>query len=76
MSPATVECPDAPLWTDERDQGGGQTLEVLIAELWEALDADGCVACPVCGEQRMQARYSAGSAAVGGRCQGCGSSLS
>jgi hypothetical protein len=53
---------------------GGPTLSDAIAGAWEGLAAHADVACPVCGAA-MSPRYAAGSVAVGGRCDGCGSSL-
>jgi DNA-directed RNA polymerase subunit RPC12/RpoP len=54
-----------------RDEG---TLDELIAALWEALDSDQSVACPVCGAD-MKPEYGAHARAVGGRCQDCGSTV-
>ena len=48
--------------------GGGLTLAMKVANVWEGLLATGVAACPVCGD-RIE------SAAGGGRCVGCGSTL-
>jgi hypothetical protein len=52
----------------------GATLDELIAALWQGLDADQTVACPVCGAE-MKPEYAAHARAVGGRCTSCGSTL-
>jgi hypothetical protein len=54
-----------------RDEG---TLDELIAALWEGLDADQSVACPVCGAE-MKPEYAAHARAVGGRCESCATTL-
>ncbi|MGN6869600.1 MAG: hypothetical protein ACTHMY_14495 [Solirubrobacteraceae bacterium] len=70
MSACAVMAPPAPR-DPLRDEG---TLDELVAALWESLDADQTVGCPVCGAE-MKPEYSAHARAVGGRCQGCGSTL-
>ena len=70
MSACAVMAPPSPQ-DPLRDEG---TLDELIAALWEALDADRTVACPVCGAE-MKPEYAAHARAVGGRCQACGSTL-
>jgi hypothetical protein len=58
-----------------RDPLGDEgTLDELIAALWEGLDSDESVACPVCGAE-MKPEYAAHARPVGGRCQACGSTL-
>jgi hypothetical protein len=70
VSASSVMAP--PLPRDPlRDEG---TLDELIAALWEGLDADQTVACPVCGAE-MKPEYAAHARAVGGRCPTCGSTL-
>ena len=54
--------------------GGGPTLDDLVVGVWEGLAAHRTVACPACGEA-MKPRYGAGAAPVGGRCQGCGTTI-
>ncbi len=62
---------DAPPAAEGR---GRRTLDELIVGVWEDLTAHHAAACPVCGES-MRPRYGSGSAPVGGRCTGCGSTL-
>jgi hypothetical protein len=54
---------------------GGPTLDDLVVGVWEGLAAHRTVACLVCGEA-MVPRYGAGHAPVGGRCHGCGTTIS
>ena len=70
MSASAVMAPPSPR-DPLRDEG---TLDELIAGLWEALDSDQSVACPVCGAE-MKPQYSAHARAIGGRCASCGASL-
>jgi hypothetical protein len=69
----TVCAPVAPPSPNDllRDEG---TLDELISALWEGLDADQSVACPVCGAE-MKPEYGAHARAIGGRCEMCGSTL-
>jgi hypothetical protein len=53
----------------------GPTLDDLVAGVWEGLAAGAPADCPACGAV-MSPRHSAGAGIVGGRCGGCGSSLS
>ena len=53
---------------------GRRTLDELIAGVWEDLTAHRPAGCPVCGAS-MRPRYGSGAAPVGGRCDGCGSTL-
>jgi hypothetical protein len=53
----------------------GPTLDHLVAGAWEGLLAGVPVDCPACGSA-MAPRHSAGAGVVGGRCGGCGSTLS
>ena len=75
---SSVLAPDRPLTLDlEPRPGPGarrRTLEDLVQETWNALLSGARAACPVCGAE-LGARHSAGAGVVGGRCDGCGSSL-
>ena len=73
---------DLPLAPErERDQaqtakavcsdGGRLTLEQRLDRVWEGLSAAGVAVCPVC-DGKLEAR----TAAPGGMCRSCGSSLS
>jgi hypothetical protein len=53
---------------------GGPTLDDLVVGVWEGLAAHRTVACLACGEA-MKPRYGTGHAPVGGRCQGCGTTI-
>jgi hypothetical protein len=53
----------------------GPTLDDLVAGAWEGLLAGAPAECLVCGTQ-LAPRHSAGAGVVGGRCGGCGSTLS
>jgi hypothetical protein len=53
----------------------GPTLDDLVAGAWEGLLAGAPADCLVCGT-KLAPRHSAGAGIVGGRCGGCGSSLS
>jgi hypothetical protein len=50
--------------------GGRLTLEQRLDSVWEGLHAAGAADCPVCGSRMERAGES------GGRCGGCGSSIS
>jgi hypothetical protein len=70
VSACAVMAPPSP-----RDPLGDEgTLDELIAALWEGLEANQPVACPVCGAE-MKPEYAAHARAVGGRCVSCGSIL-
>jgi len=64
-------CAAAPM---ARAAGGGPTLDDVIVGAWEGLTADCATACVICGGT-MRPRYGAGARPVGGRCEGCGSTL-
>ncbi|TML74910.1 MAG: hypothetical protein E6G07_13600 [Actinobacteria bacterium] len=49
--------------------GGGLTLAMKVANVWEGLLAAGAAGCPVCGARMVRA-------AGAGRCASCGSGLS
>ncbi len=55
--------------------GGGPRLDDLVAGLWEGLAARRVVECPVCSAE-MHPAYGVHSLPIGGRCKGCGSTLS
>ena len=55
--------------------GGEPTLDEVLVGVWEGLTAHAVVPCPVCGAE-MVPEYSVHALPVGGRCRGCGSSLS
>ena len=57
-----------------KPEGGGPTLDDLVAEIWEVLAAESAAPCPVCGGALI-ARYGAGPAPVAARCRDCGSEL-
>ena len=52
----------------------GPTLEDLVAGAWEGLVAGAPADCLVCGTP-MTPRLSAGAGIVGGRCDGCGTTV-
>jgi hypothetical protein len=78
-SPAAVadalSAPAPGTAVDESAHRHGPTLDDLVAGAWEDLLAGAPAACLACGTT-MHPRYSAGAGVVGGRCGGCGSSLS
>jgi hypothetical protein len=47
---------------------GGLTLAERLEGAWQEIQAQGCAACPVCGEGMT-------AVAGAGRCGGCGSEL-
>ncbi len=55
--------------------GRGPTLDDALSGAWEGLTAHAAVACPVCAGP-MHPRDGAGAAALGGRCEECGTTLS
>jgi hypothetical protein len=54
--------------------GGEPTLDELLASVWEGLTAHAVVKCPACGAE-MEPEYGAHALPIGGRCKGCGSTL-
>jgi hypothetical protein len=78
----TVDTEPAPRATSavERAPASGlaaataPTLDDLFTGAWTALSAGATATCPVC-TSTMRPRWSAGAGAIGGRCDGCGSSL-
>jgi hypothetical protein len=57
------------------DLGGEPTLDEMLAGVWEGLAAHRAVPCPVCRAE-LKPHYGAHARPIGGRCDGCGSSLS
>jgi hypothetical protein len=55
--------------------GGGPTLDEVVSGAWEELTAQAVVECPVC-EGELLPEYGSNARPIGGRCQGCGSTLS
>lgn len=55
--------------------GGEPMLDEMLVGVWEGLAAHRPVRCPVC-DGEMQPEYGARSRPIGGRCGGCGSTLS
>jgi hypothetical protein len=55
--------------------GGEPTLDDLVAGVWEGLTAHAVVECPLCGDE-LRPEYGAHARPIGGRCAGCGSTLS
>ena len=53
----------------------GPTLDDLVVGAWEGLLAGAPADCLVCGAP-MAPRHSAGAGIVGGRCGGCGTTVS
>ncbi len=53
----------------------GPGLDRLVVGLWEALTAHRSVACPICGAH-MRPEYAVRARPGGGRCEGCGCTLS
>jgi hypothetical protein len=57
------------------EHGGESTLDDVLASAWEGLAAHRSVPCLVCGAP-MEPQYAVGAPPVGGRCSGCGTTLS
>ena len=55
--------------------GGGPTLDDVMSSAWEELTAHAVVACPLCGGE-LAPEYGAHARPIGGRCRGCGTTLS
>jgi DNA-directed RNA polymerase subunit RPC12/RpoP len=68
VTASTLVAPPPRLFHDEA------TLDELLVALWEGLQADRSVACPVCGAE-MAPQYGAHARAIGGRCSDCGAGL-
>ena len=50
------------------------TLDAVLTRAWSSL-REGFATCPVCHEETMTARWTAGHGLAGGRCASCGSTL-
>jgi hypothetical protein len=84
VEPATPGFDLAPADTDLAPHGhepaasgsarDADTLDHLIAGIWDELSAHRTVSCPVCHGQ-MAPRYGSAELPVGGRCRRCGSTL-
>ena len=72
---ATVEAPAAEPVQAASAHRHGPTLDDLVAGAWEGLLAGAPADCPVCGSA-LSPRHSAGAGIVGGRCGGCGTTVS
>ena len=70
---ASTAAPETVTTASARRQG--PTLDDLVAGAWEGLLAGAPADCLVCGTP-LTPRHSAGAGLVGGRCGGCGSTLS
>ena len=68
-SPVAEPAPTAPAHRH------GPTLDDLVAGAWEGLVAGAGADCLVCGAP-LAPRHSAGAGIVGGRCGGCGTTVS
>src|SRR5699024_9826475 len=71
--PAAAAAPETA--TTARAHRHGPTLDDLVAGAWEGLLAGAPADCFVCGAQ-LAPRHSAGAGIVGGRCGGCGTTVS
>ena len=54
--------------------GGESMLDEVLVGVWEGLTAHRVAQCPVCGGP-MHPEYGAHARPIGGRCEGCGSTL-
>ena len=72
---AAVEAPAAAPTEAASAHRHGPTLDDLVAGAWEGLLAGAPAECLVCGTA-LTPRHSAGAGIVGGRCGGCGSTVS
>ena len=72
-APAGAAVPETFTTASARRQG--PTLDDMVAGAWEGLLAGAPADCLVCGTP-LAPRHSAGAGIVGGRCGGCGSTLS
>jgi hypothetical protein len=55
--------------------GGGPTLDHVVSGAWEELTAHAVVECPVC-DGELEPEYGQHALPIGGRCRGCGTTLS
>jgi len=74
-TPAADATPAPETVTTASARRQGPTLDDLVAGTWEGLLAGAPADCLVCGTP-LTPRHSAGAGIVGGRCGGCGSTLS
>ena len=72
---AAVAAPAAEPTPTASARRHGPTLDDLVAGAWEGLLAGAPADCLVCGAP-MAPRHSAGAGIVGGRCGGCGTTVS
>ena len=72
-APPAAAAPEAS--TTARAHRHGPTLDDLVAGAWEGLLAGAPADCLVCGTP-LTPRHSAGAGIVGGRCDGCGTTVS
>jgi hypothetical protein len=71
----TTTVPAAEPAATARAHRHGPTLDDLVAGAWEGLLAGAPADCFVCGTP-LTPRHSAGAGIVGGRCGGCGTTVS
>ena len=72
---AAVAAPAAEPTPTASARRHGPTLDDLVAGAWEGLLGGAPADCLVCGAP-MAPRHSAGAGIVGGRCGGCGTTVS
>ncbi len=72
---AAVATPAEETHPTARAHRHGPTLDDLVAGAWEGLLAGAPADCLVCGAP-LAPRHSAGAGIVGGRCGGCGTTVS
>lgn len=73
FGPDPADRADAVAPRRDVDLGGGLTLDDAIVGAWEGLAAQVAVACPLCGGALRPAGGE--HAAIAGRCEDCGTSL-
>jgi hypothetical protein len=61
--------------SEPSEVGGEPSLDAFVSGLWEGLAARRLVACPLCGDE-LAPLFGAHHHPVGGRCRGCGTTLS
>ncbi|HET8953431.1 MAG TPA: hypothetical protein VFN44_23105 [Solirubrobacteraceae bacterium] len=74
-APPETASPAAEAATTASAHRHGPTLDDLVAGAWEGLVAGAHADCLVCGAP-LAPRHSAGAGIVGGRCDGCGTTVS
>jgi len=57
------------------DAGPEQTLDELLAGVWEEIAAHRQIPCPICAAE-LKPQYGVHARPIGGRCDSCGSTLS